>query len=57
MLPAHVRRRAKAARETAQRLVKHAYELSEVADVLMQQAVAAGQSLRDAMLQSPKRST
>jgi hypothetical protein len=57
MLPAHVRRRAKAARETAQRLVKHAHQLSEVGDVLMRRPEAAGQSLRDAMRQSPTRST
>jgi hypothetical protein len=51
-----VRRRAKAARETAQRLVKHAYQLSEVADVLMRQAGRRGSQLRDAMRQSSKRS-
>jgi len=55
-LPAAVRRRARAARDAAQRLVKHSRQLSDVADVLLREAEAALYALRDTMRQAPTRS-
>lgn len=55
MLPANVRRRARIARDTAKRLVKHASQLSDNADVLMRQSEAVIQSLRSAMRREPRR--
>ena len=55
MLPARVRQRARAVRETAQRLVKRSHELSDVADVLMRQTEVLVQSLHEAMRSSPRR--
>jgi hypothetical protein len=56
MLPVAVRRRAQAAREAAQRLVKQSYQLSDAADVLLREAEAALYALRDTMRQAPIRS-
>lgn len=53
MLPAEVRRRAKAVREAAQHLVKRSQELRDAADVLIREAEAAllarQRELREAM--------
>ena len=49
MLPAEVRRRAQVARETALRLVKESRQLADSADVLMQEAEAARNALRETM--------
>jgi hypothetical protein len=49
MLPAEVRRRAQAAREAAHRLVKESRQLADAADVLMQEAEAARNALRETM--------
>jgi len=56
MLPVAVRRRAQAAREAAQRLVKQSHQLSDAADVLLREAEAALYALRDTMRQAPIRS-
>ena len=53
-LPAEVRRRAKAVREAAQKLVKQSYELSDRADVLMREAESALHALRETMRQPPR---
>jgi len=53
MLPVTVRRRAQAAREAAQRLVKQSHQLSDASDVLLREAEAALHALREAMRQSP----
>ena len=52
MLPEEVRRRARAAREAAQRLVKRSNELAHRADVLMREAEAAIAALRDTLRKS-----
>jgi hypothetical protein len=49
MLPAEVRRRAQASREAAQRLVKESRQLADTADVLIQEAEAARNALRETM--------
>jgi hypothetical protein len=49
MLPADVRRRAREARDSANRLVKRSHELADRADVLMREAEVALAALRDAM--------
>jgi len=56
MLPVEVRRRARAAREAARRLVKQSHELSDAADVLLREAEAALHALRDTMRKAPTRS-
>jgi hypothetical protein len=53
MLPVAVRRRALAAREAAQSLVKQSHQLSDAADVLLREAEAALHALRDALRQAP----
>jgi hypothetical protein len=55
MLPVTVRRRAQAAREAAQRLVKQSHQLSDASDVLLREAEAALHALREAMRESPNR--
>jgi hypothetical protein len=55
MVPKDVRRRAQAARETAQRLVKRTRELRDAADVLIREAEAALYVLREAVRQAPIR--
>jgi hypothetical protein len=55
MLPAEVRRRAQAAREAAQSLLKRSHQLSDAADVLLREAEAALYALRDTMRQAPTR--
>ncbi len=57
MLPPLVRRRAREARETARRLVKRSHELTHAAEVLLRETEVAVKSLREAMRESPKRST
>jgi len=54
MLPAEVRRRAQALREAAQLLVKESRQLRDQADVLIQEAEAALEQNRRALLQSLK---
>jgi hypothetical protein len=56
MLPAELRRRAQAAREAAQSLVKRSHQLSDAADVLLREAEATLYALRDSMRQAPTRS-
>lgn len=53
LLPAEVRRRAQAARETASSLVKQSHQLGDAADVLMREAEDALHTLRATMRQSP----
>src|SRR5262245_52908651 len=55
MLPAEVRRRAQAARDTARSLVKRSLELRDAADVAMREAEAAIQSLRETLRKAPTR--
>ena len=54
MLPAEVRRRAQAARETARTLVKRGRELSDRADVLMREAECALDALRKTVRALPR---
>src|SRR5215813_439486 len=54
MLPAEVRRRAQALREAARYLVKESRQLRDQADVLIQEAEAALEQNRRALLQSLK---
>ena len=49
MLPEEVRRRAQEARDAARRLVKQSRQLSDCADVLMREAEAAVDALRETM--------
>jgi hypothetical protein len=53
MLPMTVRRRAQAAREAAQTLVKKSHQPSDAADVLVREAEAALHVLRDTLRQAP----
>jgi len=55
MLPVAVRRRAQAAREAARSLAKQSRQLSDAAEVLLQEAEGALHALRDAMRQSRHR--
>jgi hypothetical protein len=57
ILPAAVLRRAREAREVAQRLVKRDGELGDGADVLMRKLEAALHALREAAVQVPPRSS
>jgi hypothetical protein len=49
MLPAEVRRRAVAARDSSRKLVKETHQLGDRADVLMRDAEAAIAALRESM--------
>ncbi|PYN74154.1 MAG: hypothetical protein DMD96_30920 [Candidatus Rokuibacteriota bacterium] len=51
MLPEEVRRRAQGAREAAQALAKRSHQLRDSADVLIREAEAALDALREAMLE------
>jgi hypothetical protein len=53
MLPAKVRRRAQEVRDSAHRLVKESSQLHDQADVLMREAEAAIEALRETMQRTP----
>jgi hypothetical protein len=55
MLPAEVRRRAQAARDAARSLVKQSLQLGDRADVLIREAEAVVQELRQTIRQWPNR--
>jgi len=57
MLPSEVRRRAQAAREAAQHLVKESRHLRDTSDVLLREAEAALHALRQALRQPPPKRT
>ncbi|PYN82403.1 MAG: hypothetical protein DMD96_06100 [Candidatus Rokuibacteriota bacterium] len=57
MLPGQVRRRAQAAREAAQHLVKESRHLRDTSDVLLREAEAALHALRQALRQPPPKRT
>ena len=56
LLPEHVRRVARAARDTARILVKESRQLQDNADVLMREAEAAVAALRETVRKLPARS-